>query len=152
MAQLQRSAVCLRICGDDLVPEEITRLLGVAPSKACVKGEKIVGKKTGFVRIAKSGMWLLGVKPREPEDIDGQIHEILSQMTDDLAVWRGIAEKYKVDLFCGLFLKGSNEGLTLSPQSLAALGNRGIEMGLDVYSGQVEPEEKSTEPATRTGA
>lgn len=135
MAQLQESAVTLRIAGDDLIPDEITELLGTSPTHAQTKGDKIVGKKTGHVRIAKSGMWSLCASDREPEDMDGQIQEILNQMTGDLTVWLSITKRYRADLFCGLFMRESNEGLTISSQSLAALGARGIEMGLDIYAG-----------------
>jgi hypothetical protein len=85
-------------------------------------------------------MWQLSASDREPEDMDGQIREILSQMTSDLAVWRSIAEKHGIDLFCGLFLRNENEGVILSPESLAALGERGIELGFDIYSGYEEDE------------
>ena len=144
MAHIQRSVVTLRIGSDDLIPDEITRLLGATPTHTQIKGEKIVGRKTGHVRIAKSGLWRLCSSDREPEDMDGQIQEILSQTTADLAVWRSIAEKHQVDLFCGLFLGGSNEGMTLSAQSLAALGERGIEIDLDIYSGHDDENETST--------
>ena len=135
MAHVQKSVVTLRIGSDDLNPDEITKLLGATPTHTQTKGEKIVGRNTGSVRIAKIGMWRLCASNREPEDMDGQIQEILSQATSDLAVWRSIAKKHQIDLFCGLFLGGSNEGMTLSPESLTALGERGIKMGLDIYSG-----------------
>jgi hypothetical protein len=60
---------------------------------------------------------------------------LLSKLTDDFNVWASIAERYKLDLFCGLFMQGSNEGLSISPKSLAALGLRQIELGLDIYGG-----------------
>jgi len=140
MAHVQKSAVTLRIGSDDLIPDEITRLLGATPTRTETKGEKIVGRKTGKVRIAKMGVWRLNALDREPEDMDSQIQEILSQTTSDLAVWQSLSEKHQIDLFCGLFLGGSNEGMTLSAKSLAALGERGIEMGLDIYSGDDEHE------------
>jgi hypothetical protein len=143
MAQVQRSVVSLRIGSDGLIPDEITRVLGATPTHTQVKGEKIVGTKTGHVRIAKFGMWRLSASDRVPEDMDGQIQEILGQATNDLAVWRSIAEKHRMDLFCGLFLRVSNEGMTLSPKSLAALGERGIELGLDIYSGHDEDEPRT---------
>jgi hypothetical protein len=138
MAQVQRSVVTLRIGGDDLLPDEISKLLGAKPTSEQTKGEKIVGRKTGRVRIAKMGMWRLEATDREPEDMNGQIQEILGQLTSDLEIWRTIGEKYQIDLFCGIFLGGSNEGLILSATSLRALGERGIEMGLDIYSGHDE--------------
>ena len=125
----------MRIIGDDLDPAEITRLLGCAPSAAQTRGEQIFGRNGASVRIAGTGAWQLEATDREPEDLDGQIKELLSKLTDDVTVWTLIAEKYRVDLFCGLFMNQSNEGLSITPESLAALGLRGIELGLDIYGG-----------------
>jgi hypothetical protein len=144
MAHVQRSVATLRICSDDLTPDEISRLLGATPTHTQVKGQRIVGLKTGHVWIANIGMWRLCATDREPEDIDGQIQEILSQATSDLAVLRSIAEKHEMDLFCGIFLGVGNEGMTLSARSLAALGERGIEISLDIYSGHDDEDETST--------
>lgn len=146
MASLQRSVATLRISGDDLDPQEVSRLLRCAPTFAQAKGERIVGRSTGSVRIARAGMWRLCAPDREPEDLDGQIAELLSKLTDDLGVWISIADRYKLDLFCGLFMKESNEGLSLSPQSLAALGLRHIELGLDIYDGDVEDTDNPDRP------
>jgi hypothetical protein len=149
MAKVQKSDVSLRIAGDDLVPAEITALLGASPSHAHVKGERgkhIVGPKIGDVRVARSGQWRFDASDREPEDMDGQIREILSQMTCDLAVWCSITKRYRVDLFCGLFLRGDYGGMSLSPQSLTALGERGIQISLCIYAGDDDDNEyeKST--------
>jgi hypothetical protein len=86
------------------------------------------------------GIWMLEAEDREPEGMNGQVQELLGQLTSDLAVWKSIGKKYQIDLFCGIFLGGSNEGMTLSAACLAALGERGIEMGLDIYSGHDEGE------------
>ena len=133
MAHLQRSVVTLRICGDDLVPEAITASLGNQPTFSQTKGDEIVGKSSGKVRIAKAGMWRLCATTCEPEDIDGQVRELLSKLTDDLRVWREIQENCQLDLFCGLFMGSGNEGVLISPQTLVALGERGIQLGLDIY-------------------
>ena len=133
MAQLHKSVATLRICGDDLNPDEITDLLGTSPSHAQRKGDKIVGRKTGHVRIAKSGMWRLEASDCEPENLDGQVSELLNKTNCDLSVWQRLSSRYRIDLFCGLFMTESNEGLSLSPQSLTALGERGIEIGFDIY-------------------
>lgn len=146
MAQVQRSVATLRISGDDLDPAEITRLLGCAPSSAQTKGERIVGRNSGSVRIAFTGMWRLSASDRQPEDLDGQIGELLSKLTDDLGVWASIAGKHRLDLFCGLFMDGDNEGLSITPQSLAALGLRQIELGLDIYAGDGDDDGQSESP------
>ncbi|HEY4417048.1 MAG TPA: DUF4279 domain-containing protein [Verrucomicrobiae bacterium] len=136
MPVIETSAVSLRISGDDLVPDEITALLGVPPTSSHIKGQLlVVSQKLGTTKIAKTGFWILDATKRKPENMNGQIHELLSPMTGDLAVWQSIIKKYRVDLFCGLFLGDSDGGMTLSPQSLKALGERGIELALCVYPG-----------------
>jgi ribosomal protein L19 len=134
MSAVETSVVTLRIYGDDLVPQDITKMLGVSPTHAETKGQEIVGRKTGKVRIAKSGMWRLCASDRTPEDIDGQIREIFSQITADVAVWQSITKKYRVNLFCGLFMSEANDGLGISPQSLSVLAERGIELWFDIYA------------------
>jgi len=140
MAHLERSVAALRIMGDDLIPDEITRMLGCAPTFGQIKGEKLTGRKASTCRIAKSGMWCLNSVDREPENLDGQIEEILSKLSTSEDIWNGISNRFKVDLFCGLFLGSSNEGLSISPKSLAALGLRGIELDLDIYGSSNEEE------------
>ena len=66
--------------------------------------------------------------------MNDQVRQILGQLSGDIAVWQTITKRYKADLFCGLFLNGTYGGLTLSPQTLAALGERGIEIGLCIYA------------------
>lgn len=136
MGENRLSVVALRIIGDDLVPDEITALLGSSPTQACAKGETgkhIVGPKVGGVKLARSGMWTLQASDREPEDMNSQIREILSRVKNDFSVWQSITRRFRVDLFCGLWMSGSESGLTLSPESLAALGQRGIELAMCIY-------------------
>lgn len=99
-----------------------------------------MGKNTGIKRIAKFGMWRLSAANCKPENLDGQIKEILGKLTDDLEVWLKIGERFEVDFFCGLFMGGENESLSISPQTLAAIGLRGIELGLDIYGPDEESE------------
>jgi hypothetical protein len=142
MVKIRKSNVALRIIGDDLIPNEITALLGTSPTRAIVKGETgkhIIGPKAGDVRVATSGMWTLDASDRQPENMNSQIQEIFSRMTDDLSVWQSITRRFRVDLFCALWLTGCDNGMTLSSQSLVALGKRGIELGLCIY-GDAEEE------------
>jgi hypothetical protein len=133
MARLQESVATLRISGDPLIPEEISRMLGSDPTHSQIKGEIIVVPKTGKESVAQFGLWILGASDCEPENINGQVEAILGMLTDDLHIWTKIREEFKIDLFCGLFMGSSNEGLSISPQTLAALGLRSIELSLDIY-------------------
>jgi hypothetical protein len=133
MAQIQKSKATLRFIGDDLVPAELSGLLGCVPTKSQTKGEVLVGPHTGIERVARKGMWRVDGNDQEPENLDEQIGELLRKLTSDMEVWRVISSKYKIDLFCGLFMEDWNEGLSISPQSLIALGSRGIVLALDIY-------------------
>ena len=136
MAQVSKSRATLRISGDDLDPDEVTELLGCKPSSSQTKGQKLVGKNTGKVRIARFGMWRLEAEQREPEDLDGQISEILNQLNDRLTVWEGISERFDANLFVGFFMEDENEGCSISSESVLKLGERGIELQLDIYDGR----------------
>jgi hypothetical protein len=129
---MHKSIATLRIVGDDLVPADVSKLLNCTPTTAPKKGDVIVGK-TGVQRTSRTGMWSLHSEDEEPENLDRQIEDILGKLTADTEVWQALARRYRVDLFCGLFMSGGNEGLSISPTSLLSLGQRGIQLGLDVY-------------------
>jgi len=132
MAVIAETFASLRFHGDDLEPQALVGLLGKAPSDCVRKGDVIKSEKTGHERIAKTGRWGISAARRKPGNLDAQIEELLSQLSSDLAVWRQLA-KYEPDLFVGLFLEQSNEGIELSANSLSLLADRGISLGLDVY-------------------
>lgn len=132
MGIVDHSVAMLRLFGDDLIPGEISALLGASPTEFCHKGQEIIGSVTGNVRIAKTGSWRLSATRQEPEDLEAQIFEILGHLTQDLSVWQSLS-RYEPDLFCGIFMGSSNDGLPLSAKALLALGQRGIALGLDIY-------------------
>lgn len=134
MAHLSESLMSLRISGETLDPDEITRLLGAAPTSSRRKGDVKHRSKDGRETIAKVGMWLLSAEKRMPEDADGQVAEILGKLTDDLSVWMSLCQQYEIDVYCGWFMEETNEGLSISPKTMGALLARGIELGIDIYA------------------
>jgi len=136
MASISRSVAALRVAGDDLDPNEITRLLGRPPTRAYRKGDAIAaGSGT---RIATFGHWQLQAKDAEPEDLNKQVAELLAGLTQDLQVWNFIARQYRLDLFCGLFMRERNEGVSLSPATLHSIGQRSIRLDLDIYAAEID--------------
>lgn len=132
MAQLARSVATLRIIGDDLIPDEVSALLGCSPTHAQRRGDHVPMKHGE--RVASFGMWRLAATDTEPENVNSQIGQILEKLTSDLASWRSLAGRFRVNLFCGWFMEEGNEGLSISPSNLVALGERGIELDLDIYA------------------
>lgn len=55
-------------------------------------------------------------------------------MTDHLAAWQALISTYDVNMFCGAFMRSENDGLSISAENMLAVGARGIELDLDIYS------------------
>ena len=130
MAAIAETLASLRFYEDDLKPDMLTAQLGKLPSESWRKGD-VFGTKKATTR--KTGAWILRAEARAPGDLDAQIDEIFSQLTSDLSIWKDLAAKYRPDLFVGLFLELSNEGIGLNSKSLSLLADRGVPLGLDVY-------------------
>jgi hypothetical protein len=133
LSQIHHSAACLRIFGDNLEPDEITQVLGCLPTIAQRTGE-VIRYQSGRERVVKCGNWRLKAERAEPEDINAQVRWLLSQVELDLSVWKSLAGKFDVDVFCGLFMQGSNDGMSLAPDVMALMGERGIHLELDIYT------------------
>lgn len=130
MPDIARTTVSLRITGDTLDPEEITRLLGIEPTRCTRKGD-VRRIASGREMIAQVGSWVLSADT--PDGLDAGIGALLGKLPNDPAVWRDLNESYRCDMFCGLFMQDSNEGAELQPQVLSMLGDRGLRLGLDIY-------------------
>jgi hypothetical protein len=129
MPAIDETLASLRLYGDDLDPAEVTRSLGCAPTQSWRKGDE---KTPGYFR--GTGGWCFATTKQRPGDLDAHIREILDSTNSDLRVWASLTKRFRVDIFCSLFMNESNEGLGLEPDLLRALGERGISLSLDVYA------------------
>jgi Domain of unknown function (DUF4279) len=134
---LSRSRASLRVMGDTLDPANISQLLCCEPHRAWRKGEIVPSG-----RIPRhSGSWSIHSWAIEGGDLEKQIAALLARTTTELEVWRNVSKRYRVNLFCGLFLEEWNEGLHLSPGILLAISQRNIELQLDIYGPDRSQEE-----------
>ena len=129
MGSVDRSSVTLRVFGNPLDVGEITRLLGAEPTMARPSGEP---RRSGFV--PRHGMWRLESTGDASRSLDQQISELLGLMTDDLSIWRDLADRFTIDLFGGVFMAQWNEGMTLEPGTMALMAERHLKLGLDIYA------------------
>jgi hypothetical protein len=136
VAELARAVASLRVVGDDLLPDDVSALLGCSSTKAWAKGDTLASH--GRSRTARFGMWSLRAEQTEPGDLDAQVTAILSRLTQDESVWAEIGSRYDLDLFCGWFMRYGNEGMTIGPDTMSALGTRGIPLDIDLYGGDSE--------------
>ncbi len=127
---VDRIRISLRVIGDDLDPDEVTRLLQCQPSRAYRKGDIIPAP---YKRIAHTGVWKLEGQEPEIYNLDEQLNTLLASVTSNLEVWKNLTNRYNANIFCGLFLGDFNRELALSPQSMKALADRGIYIDFDIY-------------------
>ncbi|WP_239467323.1 DUF4279 domain-containing protein [Rhodoferax koreensis] len=131
--------------GDELVPEEVSRLLNAEPTSAHVKGPQFLSEPSGRIVTRNSGMWRLQATDSEPEDLNGQVSELLGRVTSDPSVWHELTARFRVDLFCGWFMGSGNEGVEILPSTMLALGQRGIRLSLDIYGPDTSDGDSSDE-------
>lgn len=133
MSNLRETAVSLGFFGDDLDPDEISRLLGGIPTVGVRKGG-VWRTSRGFEKVAKSGSWRIEAERSNPGDLDGQIIDIFARLSSDFTTWRNISRRFEGRLFCGLFMENTNDGLRLEAPTIAAIGDRGLALDLDIYA------------------
>ena len=133
MTELSKSAATLVFIGDDLIPDEITRLLGKHPSRSQTKGKKIEYPVREDIRIARYGNWVLTSEYFSPGDLNAQIKQLLSGTTEDLKIWNALSSKFRANIFCGLWLKEENEGIRISSATMKSLADRGLDIDFDIY-------------------
>ena len=133
MADLARAVASLRITGEELIPGDVSDLLGCEPTQGWAKGDTL--SSSHGTRTAHFGMWMLQADETEPADLDAQVVAILSHLTSTDSVWAKLCAQYNVDLFCGWFMEYGNEGVSIAPETMSALGMRGIVLDIDLYGG-----------------
>jgi hypothetical protein len=147
-------SITLRISREDLVPDDVTKLLGCTPDEAQQKGKPVLRKDGTVMRIAKSGAWQLILKPEDTDEWDcaEAMMLVLRRLPNGVGLWRRLTKKYKVDFFVGLSMPAKNKGFGLSPEVMKYLGDRGIEAGFDIYydgKEDAEPAPPNRRPARR---
>ena len=132
MGPLSRTAATLRFFSDDLNPAELTRRLGQQPTVGVAKGGTWV-TELGAEKVSLRGAWRLEAPERNDGNLDAQIRGLLDPLSSDLANWEDLTNRFQADIFLGLFLENGNEGVTLQPNTLAAMGLRNLALNFDIY-------------------
>ncbi len=132
MPNLHHSCAALRIGGDSLKPDEISRTLGCRPTLSFVKGQTEPSRGKAIVR--ETGGWHLDAAGQQPGNLDAHVAELFGRVNSALPAWATLSAEYKIDLFCVYFTGEANEGVQASAETLKILGDRGIKLGLRIYS------------------
>jgi hypothetical protein len=137
------ATLCLRVCGDSLDPEEVTRLLRRTPTRSQRQGQPVLSGSGETKRIARTGSWLLDQPVSGGVTFEEAIESFLGSLPEDEQAWAALGRRYRVDLLCDVFVKGVNQGFELSPRVLELLGRRGITLGVDIFCEPDEGQQKA---------
>ena len=134
MGKISKAHVTIRFFGDDLEPEELTRLLGSQPSRARRKGEQRT-LSSGELRVERYGSWSINDSEESVAvEIDEQVNALLDKLTDDIGVRRDLSSRYDADVYCGVMMDTWNEGFALEAATLKRLADRSLLIGFDIYA------------------
>ena len=121
--------VAIYLRGDDLDPDHVSTVLGIAPSKSQSKGQKKV-TSTNQVVVAKIGLWAL-VAETKSSDLPVLIQELALKIGDHGPVLTGIdgVEEAYVDVFVATHVDDDGGGtceFQLSQENVRALDRLGM--------------------------
>lgn len=136
MDSLQRASATLLINGDDLIPSDLTALLGATPRLGVLKGETYLTSH-GKEMVARTGMWHFGGDYRSPPDLDEQISALLSALPSESGLWSNLTLRFECWLSVGAYLNGWTGGITLSPSTLTLLSERSLPIDFDLYAADI---------------
>jgi len=130
-------SMSIEIHADDLVPDEVTSLLGVAPTRVQEKGKPWVTPNGKNVRMGKFGRWSLELEPSaaEENDVPEAAKLLLSRVSDDPAIWKALASYVKIRLSVAVSLESFNQGIWMDPALLRCLADREMQLDIDIYAG-----------------
>jgi len=130
---MAKLSATFRVIGHDLVPDDISLLLGREPDEAHGKGDPRLGESGRRYSDFTTGLWAID-SPKEEKPLSEHLRELLGKLEGCGAVIRNLQEQgYRVDIFVGVF-GGANIELVIPSDILRKLGDLNLELIIDVYS------------------
>jgi hypothetical protein len=148
---MHRYTVELRIVGQTLDPDEVTRKLGLVPTRVARKGEP---KVEGAMSKWTANVWGFEVLPQEKDDwpsLEDGIEALLRTFRPIRERLRSCSAGNEIYLWCGHFTSSFDGGPTLSPALLKSLGDFGVQLVLDTYSERADEVRARSESCSTRG-
>jgi len=127
---IDETRLTIGVHGEDLDPDEVSRILGCMPSRSHRRGEP----RPGNVPCWPKGAWLLSVEGKAPVGPEDLLSSLLERLPSDPLVWENLRHRYSVRLGFGLFRGAWNRGFELSPSALARVVSLGFGLEFDIYA------------------
>jgi hypothetical protein len=133
----EECGVCLAIYGEELVPDEITELLGCQPTDSNLRGDKKGPSSPGFSK----GAWFLQVRGEPPNTPEILTRKILTMVPSNREIWNQLKKRFDVQLRYGIHMSGWNKGFGLPHDLIASMAVLGVDVEFDLYAYESEAED-----------
>lgn len=120
----------LRIFGNDLNLDAVTKELGVEPAISYKKGDTN-GRKSAYAHDA----WIYESQPAEDAHIDKHINDLWITFRDKIEYIKSLKEKFQVDIFLGYRSNCDHAGIEIANGSLKIFNALEIPLGLSIIVG-----------------
>ena len=132
--QVDTSCVTFGVYGENLDPEEVSKLLSCAPTHSHRRGDLI----SGTSNPRPFGAWLLTFQVTAPQGPNELVAMLQEQLPSNLELWRSLRSSYEIRVTFGIFLDDWNRNFQFTPEELRFLSSLGAAIGFDVYSHREE--------------
>jgi hypothetical protein len=142
---IESAKASLSIYGEDLDPDEITRVLGLVPTHSHRRGDR----RGPNSPPAKVGFWGYEVDSAEPNEAAGErpdpadlvLGRLLDRLPSDPALWARLGQQYQMRIFFCIAFKGYNKGFGLSARNIQRAAVLGVPLDFDLYADDKCPPE-----------
>lgn len=121
--------VSFRISSENLVPDDITRTLGITPNTAHHKGDP--RRKPEFAPY-RTGIWSIDSGLPRESDLETHLNAFLQVLEPKAAVLLELSRSVKLDFYATLFDIG---GVELSADMMGRMAKLGASFGTTIYPG-----------------
>jgi len=125
-------SVGLNFYSKTLDRQEITKLLGVEPTKSWNANERHSVGNTKKTRITDWGKWYLNSK-RDKTDLNIKLKDLLESLTMDLEKWKILTSKYEAWIDVAGYMENWNRGFSLNADIMKMLSDRNLKIEFDIY-------------------
>ena len=127
-------SISLTVRADDLLPDEITRLLVVAPTFTKTKG--VPRSQRAGAAISSFGSWTVQLTPQETDewDVSEAIRLLISRFPQASDTWKRLPAGAAIRLNIGLHVQTTNQGFSLPSDILRFGADRNIDFEFDIYN------------------
>ncbi len=132
------ASLSLTIYGADLDPDEISRLLSMAPTRSNRRGDRL-GPTSPPLPM---GAWSYSIESSsDPDAPDIVLGLLLDQMPVDPSLWESLSQRFEMRVFFCIGVEGWNKGFSLSARNIQRVATLHLRLDFDLYDAADVPPE-----------